>query len=241
MKTAAKISFVYLVISIGWVGGSDWLLSGLFPSQFPIISIYKGWAFVMITAALLYGLMQNETRKRDKIEGHLRSLAIYDPVTGLLNRTCFVENLEKALALAERNASSVGVIFLDLDGFKAVNDQYGHHSGDELLSEVGKRLIGFTRTADSAARFGGDEFVLLVHNDAKGTEALSRRLVEEMRRPFVLQGAPARITASVGYALFPDHGRHSKQLLRAADMAMYQVKERGKDDAGAALLAEGAE
>jgi diguanylate cyclase (GGDEF)-like protein len=239
MKAATKISVVYLVISIAWIGGSDWILSTLFPSNFPIISLYKGWVFVAITALMLHALMRSEARKRDRIEGDLRSLAVYDSLTGLFNRTCFIETLEKAIALAERDGSSVGVIFLDLDGFKAVNDRYGHHVGDELLIEVGKRLIELTRTADSAARFGGDEFVLLVHNDASGTEVLARRLVEAMRRPFDLRGVVVSITASAGYALFPEHGRQGKQLLRLADMAMYRVKEGGKDDVGCAMPGDG--
>lgn len=239
MKAAAKISVVYLAFSFVWIGGSDWMLSLLFPAQFPVISLYKGWVFALVTAILLYGLMRSEANKRDKVEGDLRSLAIYDSLTGLLNRNCFIENLEKAIALAEREDTPIGVIFLDLDGFKLVNDRFGHHVGDELLVEVGKRLTELTRSADSAARFGGDEFVLLVRNGAQGTEALARRLVEAMRFPFVLRCGDVVATASVGYALFPEHGRQSKQLLRAADMAMYQVKECGKDDVGAASSVEG--
>jgi diguanylate cyclase (GGDEF)-like protein len=234
MKAAAKIAVVYLTLSIVWVGGSDWIFSRLFPAQFPEISLYKGWIFVVITAILLYGLMRGEAGKRDRIESDLRSLAINDPLTGLLNRACFIENLERAIALADRNGSSVGVIFLDLDGFKAVNDRYGHHVGDELLIEVGNRLLELTRAADSAARFGGDEFVLLVHDDGDGVEALARRLVEAMRRSFVLRGDNVFVTASAGYALYPEHGRQGKQLLRAADMAMYRVKESGKNDVGVA-------
>jgi diguanylate cyclase (GGDEF)-like protein len=239
MKAAVKISAVYLAVSIIWIGGSDWILAHLFPDDFPTISLYKGWMFAVLTAVLLYGLMRGEGDKRDKIEKNLRSLAINDPLTGLLNRICFVENLEKAIAQAARNNSSIGVIFLDLDGFKAVNDLYGHHVGDELLSGVGERILGLTRAADSAARFGGDEFVLLVQNDGDGVEALARRLVDAMRRPFSLRGAEISITASVGYALFPQHGTQSKQLLRAADIAMYRVKEAGKNNVGRAALFEG--
>ncbi|HXP96677.1 MAG TPA: GGDEF domain-containing protein [Telmatospirillum sp.] len=240
MKAAAKIAVVYMTLSIVWVGGSDWIFSHLFPAQFPEISLYKGWIFVVVTAILLYGLMQGEAGKRDRIESDLRALAINDPLTGLLNRTCFIENLERAIALADRNGSPIGVIFLDLDGFKVVNDRYGHHVGDELLVEVGNRLLELTRAADSAARFGGDEFVLLVHDDADGVETLARRLVEAMRRPFMLRGGCVSVTASAGYALYPEHGRQGKQLLRAADMAMYRVKGSGKDDVGAASFFEGA-
>ena len=239
MKAAAKISVVYLIVSILWIGGSDWTFSHFFPDEFLTISVYKGWVFAAITAGLLYGLMRREGDKRDKVEKTLRSMAVNDPLTGLLNRVCFVENLEKAIAQASRNGSTLGVIFLDLDGFKAVNDLYGHEAGDELLIDVAKRLLELTRAADSAARFGGDEFVLLVHNDSRGVETLARRLVEAMRSPFTLCGREIFITASVGYALFPGHGRLGKQLLRAADLAMYRVKEGGKDDVGAAVSFDG--
>lgn len=231
---------VYLAFSVAWIGGSDWALSILFPTHFAIFSLYKGWLFVLVTAILLYGLMRGEAVKRDKVEGDLRTLAVYDSLTGLLNRNCFIENLEKAIALARRDGSRIGVLFLDLDGFKDVNDRFGHQLGDELLIEVGQRLLSLTRSADSVARFGGDEFVLMVHNDAEGTEILARRLVELLRRPFLLRSGEVRTSASVGYALFPDHGRQSRTLLRAADMAMYKVKEAGKDDAGVALPVEAA-
>ncbi|WP_158240828.1 GGDEF domain-containing protein [Telmatospirillum siberiense] len=239
MKSATRISVVYLAFSVAWIGGSDWALSLLFPSHFPLISLYKGWVFALVTALLLYGLMRREAAKRDRVERELRSLAVYDSLTGLLNRNCFIENLDKAIALAERDGSPLGVLFMDLDGFKEVNDRFGHQVGDELLIEVGKRLLFLTRSADSAARFGGDEFVLLVHNDAKGTETLASRLVEAMRAPFFLRSGEVRTTASVGYALFPEHGRQSRALLRAADMAMYKVKDSGKNDAGAPPSVEG--
>ncbi|MDR3439500.1 GGDEF domain-containing protein [Telmatospirillum sp.] len=224
MRTAFKIAVVYFLVSVVWVGGSDWALARLFPKIFPTISLYKGWGFVLMTSLLLFLLLRNENRKRDEVERALRQHAIHDSLTGLLNRSCFMETLEKAIAQAERDDASIGVIFFDLDGFKEVNDQLGHDAGDRLLIEVGQRVLGLIRSADSAARFGGDEFVLLVRGDSDGVAALAWRLLEAMRRPFILDGSEIHVSTSVGYALYPDDGQKSTQLLRAADMAMYHVK-----------------
>ena len=229
MKAAIRIASVYLLVSIVWVSASDWVFAALFPADFPTISLYKGWIFVALTSILIYVLLRGEGEKRDLVEGELRALAVYYSLTGLLIRACFIENLEKAIALAAREDGHVGVVFLDLDGFKEVNDNHGHHVGDELLVEVGKRLDEVIRSSDSAARFGGDEFVILVRNDREGTERLANRLVDAMRRPFDLHGAEVTVTASVGYALYPEHGEQGGQLIRAADMAMYRVKESGKN------------
>jgi diguanylate cyclase (GGDEF)-like protein len=240
MRTAFRIAAIYFLVSVIWVAGSDWLLS-FSPSRFfAVLGLLKGWGFVGLTSLLLFFLLQDESRKRDGVEQALRRHAIHDSLTGLLNRSCFMENLEKAVALAERNGAAIGVVFLDLDGFKDVNDRLGHDIGDQLLMEVGQRIGGLIRSADSAARFGGDEFVLLVRSDAEGLPVLAWRLVEAMRAPFLLAGQQVEISASVGYALYPNDGLKSTQLLRAADMAMYRVKENGKNNvsaAGSSLLA----
>jgi diguanylate cyclase (GGDEF)-like protein len=234
MRTAFRIAATYFLVSVIWVAGSDWILS-LGPQRFSIVlGLFKAWGFVGLSSLLLFFLLQEESRKRDRIEQALRRHAIHDSLTGLLNRSCFMENLEKAVALAERDGVAVGVVFVDLDGFKDVNDRLGHDVGDQLLMEVGRRIQGLIRSADSAARFGGDEFVLLVRSAADGLPVLAWRLVEAMRTPFLLAGQQVEISASVGYALYPEDGLKSTQLLRAADMAMYSVKERGKNNVSAA-------
>jgi diguanylate cyclase (GGDEF)-like protein len=235
MKAAIRITLAYMLISLAWISSSDWLVALAFPDRFTIISIYKGWGFVAVSSVFLYLLIRQDERRRDVIEQTLRRLAVYDPLTGLLNRTCFNESLEAAIAGAERNQTKVGVIFIDIDGFKAVNDRFGHQVGDDLLIEVSRRIKATVRAADVAARFGGDEFLALVIDpqQGEGTRLLCERLVTALARPFHVDDKDITVTASIGYALYPDHGTQCGQLLRAADIAMYRVKATGKNAVGA--------
>ncbi len=229
MRISVRIAAAYAALSVAWIGGSDALLASAFPADFPSISIYKGWGFVAITALALYALLEREMKKRDAVEAALRRFAAFDPLTGLLNRSVFVDNLGRAVAQAERRRAEMGLIFLDLDGFKDINDQHGHRLGDEVLSAAAERLRETVRGSDSLARFGGDEFLVLVADGRDGTASLAVRLVEAIRQPFQVRGRTLSLTASVGYALFPEHGRHGEQLLHAADSAMYRAKELGKN------------
>jgi diguanylate cyclase (GGDEF)-like protein len=220
----------YLSVAAAWVMGSDWLVSAMLPTESAVIALYKGWAFLLLTAVLLYILLVKESARRDAVETDLRALAIYDPLTGLLNRACFMEHLERSLACAARARKKVGVAFIDLDGFKAINDRFGHQAGDLLLMEIGRRISRVVRAADSAARFGGDEFVVLVPDErARGLHRLAERLTAALREPISVLGTEVAITASVGLAFYPDNGLRGEQILRAADLAMYQVKAGGKD------------
>lgn len=230
MTVAVKITLAYLSVAATWVMGSDWLVSAVLPTESATIGLYKGWAFLLLTAVLLYSLLVKESARRDAVETDLRALAIYDPLTGLLNRACFMENLEKSVACAARERKKVGVAFIDLDGFKGINDRLGHQAGDLLLMEIGRRINRVVRAADSAARFGGDEFVVLVQDErASGMHRLAERLSSALREPFTVMGTNVAVTASVGLAFYPDHGLRGEQILRAADLAMYQVKATGKN------------
>lgn len=230
MNSAVRITLAYVSFVALWTLGSDWLLNFALPEQSALVEHSKGWLFLLLTAFLLHTLLHREAIRRDQVESRLRALTIYDPLTGLLNRACFVDHLEKAVAAAAREGKAVGVAFIDLDGFKAVNDRLGHHAGDQLLVEVGKRINRVIRAADCAARFGGDEFVVLVQGDqAAGMRRLAERLTAALRQPFSVMGMDVAVTASVGLAFFPDHGVQGEQILRAADMAMYRVKATGKD------------
>jgi diguanylate cyclase (GGDEF)-like protein len=202
----------------------------LFPAAVSPDNLITSLAFVVVTTVIMNWMLIRERRRRDAVENELRNLAIYDPLTGLLIRAYFIAILEKAVARAKRGQTKLGVIFIDLDDFKTVNDSFGHYTGDLLLHEVAKRLEGIIRSADSAARYGGDEFVLLVDGDkGGGTERLACRVVEALSRPIDIQGVTIVITASVGYAVFPDHGDGAETLLHAADKAMYGVKALGKN------------
>ena len=153
--------------------------------------------------------------------------AHHDPLTGLPNRTLLVDRLGHALARAGRSRREVAVLFLDLDGFKAVNDRFGHRIGDEVLVETGRRLLVTVRESDTVARQGGDELVVVAEDLAMPEEAigLAHRLLEEIGRPFPLSGATAEISACAGVAV----SAHAapEVMIDAADTALYQAKTEG--------------
>jgi diguanylate cyclase (GGDEF)-like protein len=153
--------------------------------------------------------------------------AFHDPLTGLPNRALFLDRLHQAQARSLRSGDSVGVLFVDLDGFKTVNDSLGHSAGDQLLISVGNRLEAILRPTDTVARFGGDEFALLLEEVEEPIDAarVARRALELLERPIEVAGREVLLTASIGIAV----GRESPDdLLRNADIAMYEAKGRGK-------------
>lgn len=173
------------------------------------------------------------------LDRHARALALaetaadrafVDPLTGLPNRTRFMDRLERSVALAERTGGSFAVLFIDLDGFKAVNDAYGHHAGDAMLRALAARMTGAVRRSDTVARLSGDEFTVLTGEPvgADGVGVLATKLVAACAAPVELDERMLRVSASVGVALFPDHGANADALLRAADAAMYVAKWGGK-------------
>jgi diguanylate cyclase (GGDEF)-like protein len=156
--------------------------------------------------------------------------ADHDALTGLANRRLFHEFVDRQLALCRRHGTSLAVLFIDLDGFKRVNDQYGHEIGDRLLCSVASRLASSIRGSDVAARLGGDEFaVLLVQPDLDCLPALARKILDVIAAPCAIQGHSLHISASVGVAAFPGRGENSEQLLKRADEAMYEAKSSGKN------------
>jgi len=193
-------------------------------------------AFLLPAAFLVRSLLKREIKQRDEIEHSLRTQATHDPLTGLVNRAHFQEVLDRALARAQRSGQHFGVAYIDLNDFKKVNDQHGHHVGDLLLTEVARRIGTVVRAGDCAARFGGDEFVVLVDDRTeKGVYRLSERLRDVFATPFQAEGLSLDVTASIGVALYPDHGQHGINLLKAADKAMYRAKAGRKGRAVSAL------
>lgn len=178
---------------------------------------------------LQFSLRDITEQKRSEAE--IWHKANFDGLTGLANRSLCRDRLERELAQARRRQHKLGVLFLDLDGFKGINDSLGHAAGDELLVEVARRLQRCVREQDTAARFGGDEFVLLV-NDLAEREDL-RRVAEEVvavsGQPFSLGGQSCRISCSVGVAVFPDDASEGDGLLECADAALYRSKRSGKN------------
>jgi len=165
-------------------------------------------------------------------EERLRRQAVTDPLTGLGNRAMFLERLERALTNHRRPPRATAVLFLDLDGFKAVNDTQGHPAGDDLLRAAAERLLTCQRGDDSIARFGGDEFAVLLENVREPADAflVAERILEEMRRPFLPDGREFVLSVSIGIALSTGGAsrKSPEDLLREADIALYQAKARGK-------------
>lgn len=164
-----------------------------------------------------------------KIERHLEYAANYDSLTNLPNRSLLLNRLENALVLARRQNQSVSVLFIDLDGFKAANDRHGHDFGDLVLQEVSRRLSSQVRESDTVARYGGDEFVLVLYGmeSHSDVEVLADKLLDSTRHSMRHQGAEARIGFSIGCAQFPLHAKDSAGLLQMADAAMYLAKSAG--------------
>ena len=171
------------------------------------------------------GVFTDVSRQKEYKE-RLEQLALHDSLTGLPNRALFLDRGTQALAMAQRNDAHVGLVFVDLDLFKAINDNYGHAVGDEVLRQAGGRMRGVMRDCDTVARLGGDEFVVLL-TDIKGEsacEAAAQRLVEALTRPYPVNGIQVEVGASLGVALSPAHGSDIHTLLHRADLALYSIK-----------------
>ncbi len=168
---------------------------------------------------------------RKALEARLSHDALHDALTGLPNRVMFQDRLARVLESARRRAGLAAVLYLDLDGFKAVNDSLGHAAGDTLLQQVARRLERCVRSEDTVSRIGGDEFgvVLAALTQAQDCEAVALKIVSAMAAPFELEGETVHISASVGAALFPEHGNDTASLLAHADNAMYAAKDAGRN------------
>lgn len=167
--------------------------------------------------------------ERKQMLQRLQRNALYDQLTQLPNRELFQDRLQSALARAEREQGQFALLYLDLDKFKQVNDDHGHHVGDELLQHTAQRILTGLRQSDTVARFGGDEFVILLEQVDNAATAL--QLAEKVRhaldKPFVLAGQILHVVPSIGAALYPLHSLDIKSLLLQADDAMYQAKKSG--------------
>lgn len=174
--------------------------------------------------AILWSLRDISQRKQ--AEALIHHQAFYDALTGLPNRVLFDDRLPQALALAHRQQGQLAVVFLDLDQFKIVNDRLGHRVGDGVLQEIGKRLQNCLRSQDTVARWGGDEFTLLL-TSVESPEAVALtcdRIIAGLEPPFTIGGHTLRVSLSFGVALFPQDSDDPETLLRYADMALYRAK-----------------
>lgn len=165
------------------------------------------------------------SRRQTRIE----YLAHHDPVTKLANRVLLLDHFQYALALAKRTGALVGLLYFDIDGFKSVNDTWGHGTGDLLLRGIGDRIGSLVRSCDTAARLGGDEFVILVTAGVSeaGMKIVAQKIITRLSAPFSIGERPVSISVSVGAALYPANGSDVRTLLEKADTAMYAAKHSG--------------
>ncbi|MGI2169879.1 transporter substrate-binding domain-containing protein [Shewanella sp. MF05960] len=202
--------------------------------------LYQRWlkisvvGFVILALIALVILMSNrrlnnEIEKRIKAEDNLKFMANHDNVTGLPNRNLLEDRLEQAVLTHHRDNQRFALLFIDLDGFKVVNDLHGHHVGDKLLHRVGVLLSKCARESDTVARFGGDEFVLLLnHIDSKGSaRQVADNILLAFKKPIIIDGISVNISASIGIAVFADDADTALSLLKTADQLMYQAKKIG--------------
>jgi diguanylate cyclase (GGDEF)-like protein/PAS domain S-box-containing protein len=175
--------------------------------------------------------LYHDISDRIKSEEHLKHLATHDPLTVLPNRALFYDHLHRALEVSKRNQAHLAVFFLDLDGFKFVNDQFGHIQGDDVLQEVATRFRRVLRGSDLVARLGGDEFAFVCNNihGAEDAAIIATKILETLTLPFSLGERGVFIHGSLGISLFPEDGDDARILLQFADAAMYRVKRQGKN------------
>jgi diguanylate cyclase (GGDEF)-like protein len=173
-------------------------------------------------------LLHEAARNNGKV---LESLALHDPLTGLANRRLLIDRMSMALAHARRNKSSMAVVYLDLDGFKQINDTLGHGAGDVLLKMVAERLVATVREEDTVARPGGDEFIIALWEvrDAERAATVALKVIEALSQPYGIEGHTVSMTTSAGISIYPLHGEDADTLMKSADLALYEAKRAGKN------------
>ncbi|MHC5595299.1 MAG: CHASE2 domain-containing protein, partial [Nostoc sp.] len=179
------------------------------------------------TAAELFRSNNELKLKQD----HLRYLAYHDPLTGLSNRKFFTEQLYESLHWAQHNNLLLGLLFIDLDGFKQINDTLGHETGDHLLMTIAKRLSNSLRASDTVSRLGGDEFTVILRAipNVQIAARVAEKILSSINKPIVLDGDTIRVSASIGISVYPDNSQDSETLIKQADAAMYRAKHLGKN------------
>jgi diguanylate cyclase (GGDEF)-like protein len=178
----------------------------------------------MLEVRLLY-------KRLEQYSLELESMALHDALTGLPNRRLLMDRLSLAIAHARRNKYTMAVMYMDLDGFKHINDTLGHDAGDMLLNMVAARLAATVRQEDTVARLGGDEFVIalwrLSHGD--GVSELVSKVLQAVSQSYSIQGRGVNISASIGVSIYPTHGEDVESLLKSADLALYEAKRTGRN------------
>ena len=192
---------------------------------------FKSWADDDIDLLKILANILSDGLIKIKSENEIEYMAYYDHLTGLANRTLFTDRLRQAIEVAKRNEKFVAVIFMDLDSFKMINDTMGHSRGDEILKRVAQNLTNILRKTDTAARFGGDEFLIMLDNieNEKNISDIANKIMDTFKRPFIIDEHEFFITGSAGIAVYPGDGEDGETLIKNADIAMYRAKANGKN------------
>ena len=163
-------------------------------------------------------------------EMFIRYQAFHDALTGLPNRLLLLDRMSKTIVRASRNCSKFGILFIDLDNFKTINDTLGHDYGDLLLQHTAKRLVKLVRNTDTVSRLGGDEFLIMIDDMSQENHPaiLAERIINAFKDPFIIKDQIFHVGTSIGIALYPDDGVEAGVLIRNADTAMYRAKEEGR-------------
>jgi len=208
-------------------GQSAWVEERFVRFDGSVINVEVSAASFLWQGKQMTQLIFHDITERKFVEARLQQLALYDALTGLPNRTLFFDRMGQLMAMAKRNNDVLALLFLDLDGFKQVNDTFGHGIGDELLRQVAKRLSGIMRKCDTIARMGGDEFIGLCGRIAEPEDAavVAKKIISELQKPYIAGEITCTIGVSVGISLYPDDGEDIDSLLKKADIAMYRVKQ----------------
>ena len=180
--------------------------------------------------AFLVSMVRN-IAERKRYEARLEEMALRDALTGLANRRLLGERVTQALGYAQRNKSAMALLYLDLDGFKQVNDALGHDAGDLLLKAVAVRLVAAVREIDTVARVGGDEFVIGLWplHSIDDIDIISKKILAAVSRPFDIKQQAVNVTTSIGVSVFPYHGKDVESLLKSADLVLYRAKRDGRN------------
>jgi diguanylate cyclase (GGDEF)-like protein len=183
--------------------------------------------------------LEQEMMRLKQENARVRELAFHDELTGLPNRTLLQDRFRQAIALARRQGRQIALLFLDLDHFKRVNDTFGHVVGDRLLQQVAARLTSCLRVSDTACRYGGDEFVVLLPEleSRQSAIAAADKILAQLSLPFLVSGAAIEMTTSIGIAFHPEDGTECSELIRVSDRAMYRNKGPARGDLPPAMRA----
>jgi diguanylate cyclase (GGDEF)-like protein len=207
------------------------LLAGSGAVHFPTIALVSAGANVMFLLAAVLTVLEDQRESAATATSEIEHLAYHDTVTGLPNRSLFNDRLTVALQHAHRHRHKLAVLFFDIDRFKQINDSLGHTVGDRLLRAVAERIRGNVRGEDTVARFGGDEFTVLISVIARAEDAgrIASKILESLKAPIAIDGREFVVTSSGGIAMYPTDGADGETLLRNADTAMYRAKESGRN------------